>query len=59
MNARMKLCSLGVITAWVLLISGCAAEIGSERWCAEMKSKQPADWTTNQAIDYAKHCILK
>ena len=59
MNAWMKFCSLGVVTALVLLISGCAAEIGSERWCAEMKSKQPADWTTNQAIDYAKHCILK
>ena len=59
MNALMKSCSLGLMAALLVLGSGCAAEIGSERWCAEMKGKQPADWTANQAIDYAKHCILK
>ena len=47
------------MAALLVLRSGCAAEIGSERWCAEMKEKQPADRTANQAIDYAKHCILK
>lgn len=59
MNLLMKSCTLGLIAALALLVSGCAAEIGSERWCAEMKGKQPADWTANQAVDYAKHCILK
>jgi hypothetical protein len=59
MNALMKSCSLCLVAALALLVSGCAAEIGSERWCADMKGKQPADWTANQAVDYAKHCILK
>lgn len=59
MTAWMKSCSLGLVATLVLLVSGCAAPIGSSRWCAEMKDKSPADWTANQAIDYAKHCVLK
>ncbi|WP_210545820.1 DUF3012 domain-containing protein [Rhodoferax sp. PAMC 29310] len=59
MNTLTKIGSFVVVTALLLLVSGCAAEVGSERWCTEMKGKQPADWTANQAVDYAKHCILK
>lgn len=51
--------TLGLVSALALLLSGCAAEVGSARWCAEMKEKSPVDWTASQAIDYAKHCILK
>lgn len=59
MNILMRSTVLSLMAALMVLVSGCAAEIGSERWCTEMKGKQPADWTANQAIDYAKHCILK
>ena len=59
MTALMKLSALSLVAAWVVLVSGCAPAVGSERWCTDMKAKPPADWTANQAVDYAKHCILK
>jgi hypothetical protein len=44
----------------VLMLSGClAAEVGSERWCNNMKEKPKTDWTVNEGIDFAKHCIIK
>jgi len=51
------------VPAWplavLLALSACAPEVGSERWCADMKAKPMADWTTNEAVDYTKHFILK
>jgi hypothetical protein len=41
-----------------LFLSSCAPEIGSEKWCADMKEKSKADWTATQAKDFAKHCIF-
>ncbi|MCU7797863.1 MAG: DUF3012 domain-containing protein [Candidatus Thiodiazotropha sp. (ex Semelilucina semeliformis)] len=41
-----------------LTLSGCA-QVGSERWCNNMKDKAKADWTAGEAADFAKHCILK
>jgi hypothetical protein len=40
-----------------VLLSGCAP-IGSARWCAGMKAKPKGDWTANEAVDFAKHCVL-
>jgi hypothetical protein len=48
--------SLAVLAAAALL-AGCAP-VGSGRWCANMKAKPKGDWTTNEAIDFAKHCVL-
>lgn len=49
------------MTALVILtiISGCSPEIGSDAWCEDMKEKPKGDWTTNEASDYAKHCVFK
>lgn len=47
---------------WPLLagwLVGCAPEVGSEAWCKNMKAKNAGDWTTNEAADFAKHCIFK
>lgn len=41
-----------------LALSGCA-QVGSERWCNNMKDKAKTDWTAGEAADFAKHCILK
>jgi hypothetical protein len=43
----------------LLMLSACAPEIGSEKWCENMKAKPKGDWSSNEAVDYAKHCILK
>jgi len=48
-----------VATSATLLFAGCAPEVGSERWCNEMKEKPKADWSPNEAVDFAKHCLLK
>lgn len=39
-------------------LSGCAPEVGSERWCDAMKEKPSGDWTVNEASDFARHCIF-
>lgn len=46
------------ILLFVTVLIACTAEIGSEKWCASMKEKPKGDWTTNEAIDYSKHCPL-
>lgn len=43
----------------VLLLAGCAPEVGSDAWCADMKEKPKGDWTANEATDFAKHCVFK
>mgnify|MGYP000485579006 CR=1 FL=1 len=41
-----------------LFLSSCAPEIGSEKWCADMKEKSKADWTATLTKNFTKHCIL-
>ena len=43
----------------VLMLSACAPEVGSDQWCKDMKAKPKGDWTANQAVDFAKHCVMK
>jgi len=48
--------------AILLLVSSlvaCAAEVGSEEWCEDMAEKSKGDWTTNEAREFAKNCVLK
>lgn len=42
----------------VAFASACSPEVGSEKWCENMKEKPKGDWTAEQAKDFAKHCIL-
>lgn len=37
----------------------CSAEVGSEKWCANIKEKPKGEWSANEAKDYAKHCLFK
>lgn len=56
---RMK--QLGVLGALLLAfgLSACAPEVGSDKWCQQLKDKPKGDWSMNEAADFAKHCILK
>jgi len=58
-NRIKKIILLGLSLAFLLSLSACAPEIGSEKWCVDMKEKPKSDWTVNEATNYAKHCILK
>jgi len=39
--------------------AGCSPEVGSEAWCKQMKEKPKADWTANEAAEYAKSCVFR
>lgn len=53
-----KLFGLMAATMMVLGMSACAPEVGSEKWCANMKEKPKGEWSANEAKDYTKHCLL-
>lgn len=52
----MKLIAVAVTA---LLLTACAPEVGSDKWCAQMKEKDKGDWTASEATDFAKHCVFK
>ena len=59
MNITKKIIISGLSLAFLFSLSACTPEIGSEKWCADMKVKSKSDWTAHEATDYAKHCLLK
>ena len=59
MNILKKNTYTPLFIAILFLLSACAPEVGSDKWCANIKDKPKADWTANEAADFAKHCILK
>ncbi|MEO1889451.1 MAG: DUF3012 domain-containing protein [Cycloclasticus sp.] len=54
-----KLTLTALAAAFLLSLTACAPEVGSEAWCTDMKAKPKADWTGNQTTDFAKNCIFK
>jgi len=46
------------IASLSLFLGACSPETGSKEWCEDMKSKNKADWTANEAADFAKNCLL-
>mgnify|MGYP001594927848 CR=1 FL=1 len=54
---RNQLTKLAAIATFVTL-SGCAPEVGSERWCEAMAEKPKGNWTANEALAYAEHCLI-
>ena len=54
----MKVVSL-VLLAAALVLTGCAPEVGSKKWCEQLAEKPKGDWTANEAKDYAKHCVFR
>jgi len=47
-----------LLLAVLIQLAACSAEIGSEKWCQEMKAKPKGEWTANEAGDFAKHCLF-
>ena len=43
----------------IFLLGACSPEVGSEGWCKSLKEKNVADWSSQEAKDFAKHCIFK
>lgn len=53
--------SLGILLVLFVAASllACKAEVGSEKWCAELKAKLDQDLTFDDSTQYAKHCLFK
>lgn len=43
----------------LMALIGCAPEVGSERWCDNLKEKPKGEWTASEAGQFAKSCVLK
>ncbi len=58
----MKLLKYPLIVAALglpLVLAACDEDIGTAAWCELMEAKDKADWSVNDAADYAKHCVIK
>ena len=47
-----------VLSGLLGLLAACSPEVGSPEWCAQLKETPKGEWTTNQAADFAKHCLF-
>ena len=56
-RALTSVALVGLVAACVLFAS-CAPTVGSPRWCEAMKQKPRGDWTANEALEFARHCVL-
>lgn len=54
-----KLAIFLLMTVCISSLTACSPEVGSDKWCAQMKEQDKGDWTVNQAADFAKYCLLK
>jgi len=59
MNKTTRFTILTLLSLLAIPLWGCAPEIGSDQWCANLKAKPAGDWSMNEASDFAKHCIIK
>ena len=58
MKAKNNVIIPALAILFALGLSGCAPEVGSEQWCANMKEKSAGNWTTNETTAYAKDCLF-
>jgi len=47
-----------LLAGMAIWLVACAPEVGSERWCENMREKPRGDWSANEALDFARHCVL-
>ena len=55
MRSLTRVTILMAMTTW---LAACAPEVGSERWCEAMRDKPRGDWTANEALEFARSCVL-
>jgi hypothetical protein len=47
-----------IAIAALFALTACEPEVGSEKWCAQIKEKGVDNVTANEAADFAKNCVL-
>lgn len=53
-----KVVVVGCVAAFALAVGACSPTVGSPEWCTQMKEKPKGDWTTNEATEFAKNCLM-
>jgi hypothetical protein len=48
-----------VFSCALMMMTGCAPEVGSDAWCEAMVEKDKGDWTANDAAEFAGSCVFK
>ena len=48
-----------VLASTALLLVGCSAEPGSEKWCEQKKEQPKSEWSVADAGTYAKNCVIE
>lgn len=54
----MRNCRVFIVPAVLGLLGACAPEPGSERWCEVMGDTPKSNWSMDDGVTYAKHCIV-
>ena len=52
----MKNC---LIVTILLILTACADEPGSEKWCAAKKEQPKSEWSGSDATTYASKCLFE
>ena len=47
-----------IVATAVVLLAACSTDPGSEAWCKAKKEQPKGEWTTDDAMVFAKHCLL-
>lgn len=47
-----------ILTISLVLLSACSDKPGSENWCETKKDQSKSEWTTDDAMTFAKHCVF-
>lgn len=41
-----------------LLLAACSVEPGSEKWCSMKAEQSKSEWSSSDAITYARNCLI-
>lgn len=47
-----------VLIGTLLALGACSVEPGSEKWCQQKADQPKSEWTSSDAVTYARNCIL-
>ena len=47
-----------LIIGSLLLLTACSVEPGSEKWCVQKKEQAKSEWSSSDAITFARNCLL-
>ncbi len=52
-----NLLTVACIGVGLVGLSACSPEVGSEKWCQEMKQKDKVTWTAEEVAEFTKSCV--